>query len=684
MPRKRLLKNIKTSLSGILSFVLIVGLYSFYNIGTIHAEVSDSYKKAVLGTDSLSILASEDESYAKDGSEYTDNMLHFKRGETVSYIKFDLANLDSNKTILKATVRLMPTENFDKETNKIYAFMLDESWNSKKQDVQEIIKLLGTYDGEKFNPVGAISGPLPPISGNELVNEFLNTAHGEGYIYKDGNTTLVDITDIVSEQISNGNYGVLLVTDAVDKDYTFWSSENGEKEPTLSVEYKEDSSDSDGIDNGDANDDTDNTGDEDSDNIDDSGDDDGIEEDLSGDLKPVHVVCEKGEKTFRGNDTYISGSSNDKNFSDKEELMVGANVDKPLFYWDLAEIPRNAIIDSATFTFNVKNSGDVDNVYRFMGVSKNWHDSIKDVTWIDVNSSEKWEVPGANGDNDVNGIASVLNDVNNTGKYEADLRFLTIDWTSNPEDNNGMILEAKGNGTDGSQIIYSYDSKEDLRPNFTIKYRVCAVADETTGDNAEPCDFGTIAKGWQVYPKFTDANVSYRHYEAGNGFQKIESERQGSGIYQDILLAENKYYEVRFDADIESGGVQVILKDSLSNQSKIFEPNKSDYLETTDDFVPDELYVLTTKSKTVATVKSISVNEMSDDEMATLNDDDENDDENSDGNDDGIGGNDTNNGGIEESLCGNGVIDEGELCDDGNLSNSDGCSSLCEVEKGYT
>lgn len=32
--------------------------------------------------------------------------------------------------------------------------------------------------------------------------------------------------------------------------------------------------------------------------------------------------------------------------------------------------------------------------------------------------------------------------------------------------------------------------------------------------------------------------------------------------------------------------------------------------------------------------------------------------------------------------CGNGVLDEGEQCDDGNRVNGDGCSSECEVECG--
>jgi cysteine-rich repeat protein len=40
-------------------------------------------------------------------------------------------------------------------------------------------------------------------------------------------------------------------------------------------------------------------------------------------------------------------------------------------------------------------------------------------------------------------------------------------------------------------------------------------------------------------------------------------------------------------------------------------------------------------------------------------------------------------GGAEqpECICGDGVLDIGEQCDDGNLVNGDGCSALCEIEK---
>ncbi len=34
--------------------------------------------------------------------------------------------------------------------------------------------------------------------------------------------------------------------------------------------------------------------------------------------------------------------------------------------------------------------------------------------------------------------------------------------------------------------------------------------------------------------------------------------------------------------------------------------------------------------------------------------------------------------------CGNGILDEGELCDDGNGSNFDCCSAECQVEKQCT
>lgn len=35
------------------------------------------------------------------------------------------------------------------------------------------------------------------------------------------------------------------------------------------------------------------------------------------------------------------------------------------------------------------------------------------------------------------------------------------------------------------------------------------------------------------------------------------------------------------------------------------------------------------------------------------------------------------------ALCGNGMVEFGEACDDGNVLDSDGCDSICEIERGY-
>src|SRR5574338_170218 len=34
----------------------------------------------------------------------------------------------------------------------------------------------------------------------------------------------------------------------------------------------------------------------------------------------------------------------------------------------------------------------------------------------------------------------------------------------------------------------------------------------------------------------------------------------------------------------------------------------------------------------------------------------------------------------EEPICGDGRLDPGEQCDDGNMGNADGCSSTCAIE----
>ena len=41
-------------------------------------------------------------------------------------------------------------------------------------------------------------------------------------------------------------------------------------------------------------------------------------------------------------------------------------------------------------------------------------------------------------------------------------------------------------------------------------------------------------------------------------------------------------------------------------------------------------------------------------------------------------------GGGSCTVCGNGVVESGEACDDNNTNNNDGCSDSCQVETGWT
>jgi cysteine-rich repeat protein len=36
------------------------------------------------------------------------------------------------------------------------------------------------------------------------------------------------------------------------------------------------------------------------------------------------------------------------------------------------------------------------------------------------------------------------------------------------------------------------------------------------------------------------------------------------------------------------------------------------------------------------------------------------------------------------ATCGNGTVEAGEACDDGNLTNGDGCTAACTVQTGYS
>lgn len=39
---------------------------------------------------------------------------------------------------------------------------------------------------------------------------------------------------------------------------------------------------------------------------------------------------------------------------------------------------------------------------------------------------------------------------------------------------------------------------------------------------------------------------------------------------------------------------------------------------------------------------------------------------------------------VVKSVCGNGIVEDGESCDDGNARGGDGCDGTCKIENGYT
>jgi cysteine-rich repeat protein len=47
----------------------------------------------------------------------------------------------------------------------------------------------------------------------------------------------------------------------------------------------------------------------------------------------------------------------------------------------------------------------------------------------------------------------------------------------------------------------------------------------------------------------------------------------------------------------------------------------------------------------------------------------------------GSGSGSGSDGGCDQPTCGNGVVETGEACDDGNTTSGDGCSSTCQVEE---
>ena len=176
-------------------------------------------------------------------------------------------------------------------------------------------------------------------------------------------------------------------------------------------------------------------------------------------------------------DTYLDGWAQTTNYADDELLMVRSHdVKAALLKFDLSLLPREAIIASATLSLYAVNSSNPNpesvSVYA---VQRPW--SNPTTTWLQADDGEPWEESGCNGPSDRYLTFDDQQTVSETETwYTWNITRLAQMWTTQPAQNQGMVLR----GSAVPQVEYRFyasdTSRRDLRPRLEVSYWVPAGA----------------------------------------------------------------------------------------------------------------------------------------------------------------------------------------------------------------
>ncbi|NKB49626.1 MAG: DNRLRE domain-containing protein [Alphaproteobacteria bacterium] len=184
-------------------------------------------------------------------------------------------------------------------------------------------------------------------------------------------------------------------------------------------------------------------------------------------------------------DAYISEGSPNGAFGTATTLLVDGSDPSgldlsSLMFWDISEIPSDALVDSASITINVTNvNSTAYNIYQML---TGWQETT--VTWNEASSGTPWQSPGADGAADRG--ATVLGAMSSgvTGPLTVPLNQAGLDviqsWIDGSAPNHGFITTntSASNGLDFS----SREASGALNhPKLSVTYSL-----PTSGPDTEP------------------------------------------------------------------------------------------------------------------------------------------------------------------------------------------------------
>jgi hypothetical protein len=154
-------------------------------------------------------------------------------------------------------------------------------------------------------------------------------------------------------------------------------------------------------------------------------------------------VLRQGENGYEGcADTRISRQRPDSNYGTGELVLGDRGGARSLVRFDVASIPSNALVRSATLSLLVSNFGQRDRLpitVSAYSVLRPWVEM--EATWNQARKNDVWDYPGCDGiGTDRSGTAVDTRPVYGLGWYTWDVTTPAQDWVAAPDHNFGVVF----------------------------------------------------------------------------------------------------------------------------------------------------------------------------------------------------------------------------------------------------
>ncbi len=263
-------------------------------------------------------------------------------------------------------------------------------------------------------------------------------------------------------------------------------------------------------------------------------------------------------------DAYLDQTYPQTNYGLDDELVAdgddGGFEIASLLSWDISTMPAEAELQSAQITIAVSNESS--DRYHFYRLLRSWEETA--ASWEAYGSNLLWQVAGADGIEDREGIVLASINASTTGEHVIDLNAEGIgvlqSWITGALLNHGFVI-SNGEASNGVDFASRESAATTDRPRLTLNYYLPADDDDLDGISNVNDNCSSVA------------NVDQRDTNSDGFGNLCDADLDNNGMVDFLDLLEMKivFFGDDADADLDGDGV-VDFTDLQRLKSAVFGP----------------------------------------------------------------------------------------------------------------